>query len=76
MGNEHASAWLGKGDRGNRSVLCADVQEGVDRPLYVDAVHYNAEPASMLTECIVELSGLADALREVPESRDQGRGAR
>jgi hypothetical protein len=50
--------------------LCAAVQDGVDRPLYVDAVHYNAEPASMLTECIVERSVLADALHEVPESPD------
>ena len=69
-GHAHAIAWPGMDDRGDRSVLCAAVQDGVDRPLYVDAVHYNAEPASMLTECIVERSGLADALREVPKSPD------
>ena len=43
---------------GDGFIWCADIQQGIDRPLYVDAMHYNAELARMLADCIVERSGL------------------
>ena len=38
------------------------IQEDIKRPLYVDAVHYNAELSYMLAECIVENSGLREMI--------------
>jgi hypothetical protein len=32
---------------------CADIQEGVAKPLYVDKVHYTSEMSAMFADCIV-----------------------
>ncbi len=59
-GYEAANARLNDGSSGRDFVWCADIQQGVDKPLYVDNVHYNAELSRMLAACIVEGSGLAE----------------
>jgi hypothetical protein len=41
-----------EGALGADLVWCADIQEGVQAPLYVDAVHYTARLGKMLAECI------------------------
>jgi hypothetical protein len=35
-------------------IWCADIQEKVYKPLYVDMVHYNAELSTFVSDCIVE----------------------
>jgi hypothetical protein len=37
---------------GDNFIWCADIQEGRQEPLYVDAVHYTAVLAKMLAACI------------------------
>jgi hypothetical protein len=41
-----------EGAFGTDFAWCADIQEGVEAPLYVDAVHYTARLGKMLAECI------------------------
>lgn len=56
------------GDFGLDFIWCADIQEGIERPLYVDAVHFNAELTRMLAECIVERSDIRQAIDRRGES--------
>jgi len=35
-------------------IWCADIQEGVDEPLFVDAVHYNARMSELIAACIAD----------------------
>jgi hypothetical protein len=39
---------------GNNFLWCAEIQEGVKEPLYVDRVHYTSKMSRMLASCIVE----------------------
>ncbi len=57
------------GDFGLDFIWCADIQEGIDRPLYVDAVHFNTELTRMLAECIVERSDIRQAIDRRGRSR-------
>jgi hypothetical protein len=36
-------------------IWCADIQEGIEEPLYVDKMHYTARSISGLTGCIAEV---------------------
>ncbi|MBI3403912.1 MAG: SGNH/GDSL hydrolase family protein [Acidobacteria bacterium] len=36
---------------------CADIQQGIQRPLYVDLLHYTAEMSRMLSGCITQHIG-------------------
>lgn len=59
-GYEVARQWRDQGAFGPRFVWCADIQEGVAKPLYVDAMHYSAEMADMLAQCVADgTKGLA-----------------
>lgn len=53
-----AAERFAKGDFGDNLAWCADIQEGISKPLYVDAVHYSAELARLLAECIAEKTPL------------------
>jgi len=53
-----------RGDFGGFVSWCADIQENLKKPLYVDAVHYNAELSKLLAGCILEKSGLRDMARK------------
>ncbi len=33
-------------------IWCADIQQGIDRPLYVDTVHYGPELSALVANCI------------------------
>jgi len=39
---------------GNNFLWCADIQEGVKEPLYVDRVHYTSKMSRMLAKCIFD----------------------
>jgi len=45
---------------GPRFTWCADIQRGLERPLYVDAVHYSAEMAGMVADCIADAVSVDD----------------
>lgn len=53
-GYRAARARYDSGAFGDDFIWCADIQVGVKRPLYVDAVHYNADLSGMLARCIVK----------------------
>ncbi|MSO54351.1 MAG: SGNH/GDSL hydrolase family protein [Rhodospirillales bacterium] len=59
-GYRRAAERFARGDFGANFAWCADIQEGVAKPLYVDAVHYSAELAAMLADCIVAKTPLKD----------------
>lgn len=56
-------------------IWCADIQDGVQEPLYVDHVHYNPRMSGLVADCIVEglqSSGLiASALVRKPSPFDE-----
>jgi hypothetical protein len=39
---------------GDNFIWCANIQEGLQKPLYVDNVHYTAELSKMVAACIAE----------------------
>ena len=43
------------GSLGNDFLWCADMQEGIEEPLYVDKVHYTAEMSQKLAQKIADL---------------------
>jgi len=51
-----------KGDFGGNVAWCADIQDGVKKPLYVDSVHYTAEMSRMLADCVLDKTGLRAAV--------------
>jgi len=63
-GYEVARSRYDQGGFGGHVAWCADIQESVKKPLYVDAVHYNAELAKLLAECILDKTGLRDMAKE------------
>lgn len=39
---------------GDNFVWCADIQKGINEPLYVDSVHYSAKMSKMTAKCIFD----------------------
>jgi len=62
QGYRYAARQSEEGPFGRDLIWCADIQEGVEKPLYVDAVHYNAELSEMLAQCIIDKSGLSELI--------------
>ncbi len=59
---------------GDNFLWCADVQEGVHEPLYVDRYHYTARLAAMVAECIGQ--GIRERGLSGPVSNGTGAPAR
>lgn len=49
-----------KGDFGDNIAWCADIQENLKKPLYVDSVHYTADLSRLLADCILDKTNLKD----------------
>jgi hypothetical protein len=56
-GYEALAAMNNRGKLGDDFIWCADIQEPYKKPLYVDAVHFNAELAELLAKCVVDQMG-------------------
>jgi lysophospholipase L1-like esterase len=55
-----ARARYDKGDFGGNVAWCADIQEGLKKPFYVDSVHYSAELSRLFADCILDKTNLMD----------------
>ncbi len=56
-------------DWGADFVWCADIQEGRNEPLYVDAVHYSAPMSRLLARCITQSARQRNLLASVPRGQ-------
>ena len=63
-------------DLGQALLWCADIQEGVKQPLYIDLTHYSAPLSKSLADCIATLVKNRNLLAEMtgktqPSSADR-----
>lgn len=47
------SNYVSKHSMGRNFIWCADIQEGINKPLYVDGVHYTAEMIGLVSDCVL-----------------------
>jgi hypothetical protein len=46
-----------------RFIWCADIQNDIFEPLYVDAVHYNARASAIFASCITDVISQREILK-------------
>jgi len=55
--------YVSRHPQGPEFIWCADVQEGINRNLYVDRVHLNEEGCGLVARCIVQALAERQLLR-------------
>ena len=71
-GYERLRQIVGSTDAGPNFLWCADIQEGLTEPLYVDDVHYSAAMSHRLAEHIAGLLAERDLLPTATVTRGKG----
>jgi hypothetical protein len=71
-GYERMRQIVGSVDQGPNFLWCADIQEGLTEPLYVDDVHYTAAMSHRLAEHIAGLLAERDLLPTATVTRGKG----
>lgn len=54
LGYPRMAEFAGRGTLGDNFIWCADIQEGLSEPLYVDAIHYTDAMSRRVAACITD----------------------